>query len=660
MGSRSAPTSGDDKHPRTDRALGMEQGITRRDFLNASLLASGGLLLTGASPASLLAAKEADDEWTGYGGIGDYANSNGNTTAVLEAGHQIRDGAFDRFPASAIQTGEVHDCVVVGGGISGLAAALIFQRQAGKNNTCLVLDNHPIFGGEAKRNEFLVDGHRLVAHQGSAFFPVPYPRSFIARFYESIGLEKPRLDYQKWGGSAPEMPLSRTPYLSGGATSGLYFGAKFGQQQGLWLIDPWGKKLEGAPIPPQVRAELLRYQGVPPEQKNSQQDSQPDSKTGAPEYPGDAISRQLDKITLEDHLAQKHNLSRETIRAFLSPVEGGGYGLGPDALSGYTAYAADMLHPLDITDETGDQMFPDGNSGFARLIVKSLLPNSIAGPHSVEAVCRNRVNFAALDHAGASARIRLGSTAVWVQHEGDHKKAEFVNVVYTRGGQVYRVKARSVVMAGGSWTTRHVVHDLPAEQVAAYSEFYRSPCLMANIAVRNWRFLYKLGISGCQWFEGLGNYLQVRKLATCGSDSATIGPDSPIVLTLKVLYSYPGLRTDEQGHRGRAEMIATPFRDYERQIRAQFSEMFARSGFDATRDIAGIILNRWGHAYLSPAPGFFFGKDGKPAPGEVLRAAPFGRIAFANTDLSGVMDHRYSILEANRAVGQLLDQVLTD
>jgi hypothetical protein len=63
--------------------------------------------------------------------------------------------------------------------------------------------------------------------------------------------------------------------------------------------------------------------------------------------------------------------------------------------------------------------------------------------------------------------------------------------------------------------------------------------------------------------------------------------------------------------------------------------------------------------YLSPAPGFFFGKDGKPAPGEVLRAAPFGRIAFANTDLSGVADHRSSIIEADRAVGQLLDQVLT-
>jgi len=87
--------------------------------------------------------------------------------------------------------------------------------------------------------------------------------------------------------------------------------------------------------------------------------------------------------------------------------------------------------------------------------------------------------------------------------------------------------------------------------------------------------------------------------------------------------------------------------------------MFSRFGFDATRDIAGIILNRWGHAYLNPQPGFFFGKDGKPAPSDILRGAPFGRIAFANTDLAGIMDHRTSILEADRAVRQLLDQVIT-
>ena len=88
-------------------------------------------------------------------------------------------------------------------------------------------------------------------------------------------------------------------------------------------------------------------------------------------------------------------------------------------------------------------------------------------------------------------------------------------------------------------------------------------------------------------------------------------------------------------------------------------EMFANSGFDARRDIAGIVLNRWGHAYLNPQPGFFFGTDGKPASRDVLRATPFGRIAFANTDLAGIMDHRCSIIEAHRAVEQLLDQVIT-
>jgi spermidine dehydrogenase len=635
-----------------DKTLGMDQNITRRDFLNASLLASGSLLLSPISPSQLLASSAPADDWTGYGGVGDYANSNGNTQAVLGAGHQIRDGVFENTPANVIDKGETYDCVIVGGGISGLAAALIFQRQAGKGKTCLVIDNHPIFGGEAKRNEFLVDGHRLVAHQGSAFFPVPYPHSFIGRFYQSIGLESPRLEYQKWDGSAAEMALSCTPYLSNSATTGLYFGAKFGQQPGTWLIDPWGKKLEGAPISAQARADLLRYQGLSTDQQSQ-------SKT-VPEYEGDPISRHLDTITLEDHLIQKHGISRETVRTFLSPVEGGGYGLGPDALSAYTAYAADMLHPLDDSDENGAQMFPDGNSGFARLITKTLMPDAIAGDHSLEAVCRKRVNFAALDRKGSATRIRLESTAVWVKHDGHPAKSKFVDVLYIRGGKLYRVKARSVVMAGGSWTTRHIVRDLPAEHSAAYAQFYRSPCLMANVAVRNWRFLYKLGISGGQWFEGFGNYTQVRKLATCGADSPTIGPDSPIVLTLKVLYSYPGIPTEQQGFRGRTEMIATPFRDYERLIRQQFTEMFAHSGFDAQRDIAGIILNRWGHSYLSPAPGFFFGKEGKPAPSDVLRGTPFGRIAFANTDLSGIMDHRSSILEADRAVGQLLDQVLTD
>jgi len=635
---------GYEKNSSGDRALGMGAGITRRDFLNGTLLGSGALLLHSASPVRLLgvtAATRSDDDWTGYGGVGDYANSNGNTAAVLEAGHQIRDGVFENLPADVIDTGESYDCVIVGGGISGLAAGLIFQRKAGDGKTCLVIDNHPIFGGEAKRNEFLVDGHRLIGHQGSALFWPPYPHSFMARFYESIGLKTQRLEYQKWGGSAPEIPLERTPYI-GSAPYGLYFGPKFGQAQGVWVTDPWGKKLEGAPISAKTREEFLRC--LSPDQAPAQE----------PKYRGDAVSRRLDTMTLEDHLMERYGISRETVRTFLSD-DGGGYGLGPDALSGYTAFAFDELGPIP---EDGTQMFPDGNSGIARLIVKTLIPEAIAGSPAIEDICRNRVNFAALDRAGAAARIRLDSTVVWVKHDGDPAKSELVTIAYTRGGKTYRVKARSVVMAGGSWTTRHVVRDLPADRKEAYSQFYRSPCMVANVAVRNWRFLYKLGISGCQWFEGVGSFMQVHKLALCGADSPTIGPDSPVVLTIKVLYTNPGKTAEQQGHLGRAEMVSTSFREYERRIRRQLMDMFAQSGFDADRDIAGIILNRWGHAYASPAPGFYFGKDGKPAPGDVLRAAPFARIAFANTDLSGTPDHKSSILEADRAVEQLLGQVL--
>jgi spermidine dehydrogenase len=631
-----------------DAALGMEAPITRRDFLGTVLLASGSVLLGDATPAQLV----AGSEFTGFGGAGEYSNSNGNTWDVLEAGHAIRNSAYDPLPKDVVDTGETYDCVVIGGGISGLAAALFFQRDATPGMKCLILENHPIFGGEAKQNEFLVDGKRLIAHQGSAIFQIQYPYSFLARFYESIRLKAPNLTYQRWSGPDPEFPLSQTPYQATGLQHGQYgfwFGAKFSRKPGMWLIDPVGKSLQGAPISNAARLEWLRWlKGESVEKK----------KFEHPKVEGDAISRYLDSITMEQHYMERFGLSRETVRTFLSPVEGGGSGLGPDALSGYSDYAFEMLHPLPEENGGSDQMFPGGNATIARLMLKSLIPNAIEGANDVQGVCRNQVNFASLDVPGSTTRIRLSSTAIHVAHDGDPNKAAAVSVAYLSGGKLYKVKARSVVMAGGCWTTKHIVKGLPETHRNAYAQFYRSPCMMVNVAVRNWRFLYKLGMSGCRWFEGIGNYMEVRKLALTGIEEPTIGPDSPIVLTLKVLYSYPGHSTEEQGNQGRREMLGTSFKEYERRIREQFSEMFAGVGFDAGRDIAGIVLNRWGHAYLSPQPGFFFGRDGRPAPRETLRSAPFGRIAFANTDLAGAMDHRYSILEAQRAVRQLLDQVL--
>jgi spermidine dehydrogenase len=78
------------------------------------------------------------------------------------------------------------------------------------------------------------------------------------------------------------------------------------------------------------------------------------------------------------------------------------------------------------------------------------------------------------------------------------------------------------------------------------------------------------------------------------------------------------------------------------------------SGFDPKNDIAGIILNRWGHHFVSPQPGLMFGKEGKPSPRDILRNAPFGRISFVNTDLTGESGHHLAIEEGHRAVIQLL------
>ena len=653
----------DRANKRSDKSLGVDAPITRRDFLGATLLASGAQLLNPFSPAQLLAKQPhaalpgSTEDWNGYGGVGEYADSNGNTWEVLSAGHKLRDANPSAFLKDAADTGELYDCVVVGGGISGLAAAALFLRQARPGSKCLVLENHPIFGGEARQNEFDVDGYRVVAHQGSAIYFVPYPRSFLADFYDAIGLREPRLSYQAWGGSGAPMTIGRTPYDSAGMSTGQYgfwFGPKFiandsESSNGKWLIDPVGRKFAGAPVNNATRAELLHwYSG----------DAADHSKFAPPQYEGDEVSRSLDAVTLEDHYIQRFGLTREFIRKYLSPDLGGGSGLGADALSAFAEYAADLLHPYEKKGEAV-QMFPGGNTTIARLIVKALIPAAFAGDPTPDGVTRNPINFAALDRAESKSRIRLGSTVLQVSHEGDPASADSLQLIYEKDGKLFRVRARSAVMAGGNWTTKHIIADLPSAQKTAYSQFFRSPCVMANIAVRNWRFLAKLGISGCRWFGGdIGNYFELRRMALVGDVPPQITPDSPVVLTVKILFSYPGLSTEAQGHRGRGELLATSFREYERRIRNQFSQMFSPVGFDAQRDIAGIVLNRWGHAYLSPQPGFFFGIGGKPAPREVLRAAPFGRITFANTDLAGAMDHRLSILEARRAVSQIFDAVL--
>jgi spermidine dehydrogenase len=607
-----------------DRALGMDAEIARADFRDGRPQAG--------NPAGGAAAMLAQADWDGYSGEGDYAGANGNTHAVMTAGHGIRDALYTGQLKGAQATGETFDCVVVGGGIGGLTAAHIYSEKTGRSKRCLVLEDHSIFGGEARRNEFVVDGHRLIANQGSAmFFPSP-PLSLTQKFYESIGFDGKPFAYQEWGGGQPELKLTKVPYAWGGPNSGMFFGARFGHPEGLWLIDPWGKNLAGAPLPDQTKQQMLKaHKGNP--------------AFVPPRTDGDAVARKLDSMSLEEHLMQRDGLSREFIREYM-PNAADGAGSSADEISAYANYAPEVLFPWNNAD--GEQIFPGGNTGIARLIVKAMVPEALPGPATLSGVFAETVDFDKLDREGQPVRIRLGATVADVRHDGDG-----VRVSYAVQGRLFIVHARSAIMAGG-WTTWRTVSDLPESYRLAYQQFYRMPCAVMNVALRNWRFLAKMGITECQWFEGLSNSFAVRKIATFGGVPPTITPDDPTVVRLKISFTEPGVPLPQQATRGRMRLMSTSYTEYERTIREQFTLMFARAGFDARRDIAGIILNRWGHAYLCAQPGFFFGSGGKEAPREIIRRAPFGKIAFANSDLSGIMDHRASIAEADRAVKQLL------
>src|SRR5690242_17302174 len=111
--------------PHLDKMLGIDERISRRDFLDGALMASGAALLAGETPQQMLAQAGAQTSaWTGYTGEGDYKGSAGNTEEVVHNAHAVRDGAYDKVPSEVNDTNEIFDCVVVGGGFSGLSAGL--------------------------------------------------------------------------------------------------------------------------------------------------------------------------------------------------------------------------------------------------------------------------------------------------------------------------------------------------------------------------------------------------------------------------------------------------------------------------------------------------------------------------------------------------------
>ena len=321
------------------------------------------------------------------------------------------------------------------------------------------------------------------------------------------------------------------------------------------------------------------------------------------------VLRWLDTMSYQDYLENELKLDQEGAR-YADAFMAGAYGLGSDAVSAYAA--RDVLMPGLLSREQYEEpiarrnSFPGGNSGFARYFLKGINPQAIIGSDNFDDIITGGINFSVLDDPQQPIRIRLGSTAVSVEHEGPYDKADSVRVTYYKEGELHMVRAKAVVMASGGWINRYVVKDLPDNYQQAYQQFNHAPFLVANVALTNWRFLYKLGLTACIWNEGLGYSCNIRQPMLVGNHQAPLDPDLPVVLTFYVPFINPGMPVQAQCIKGRTDLLLTSYSEYERRIREQMVTMFSSAGFNPAKDIAGIILNRWGHAFVVPEPGFFF------------------------------------------------------
>lgn len=650
--------------PNDDKKLGLGQRITRRDFMNGTLLASGAALLGPLTPLQILAersrsgAESTGGDWDGYGGVGDYKNSHGNPLEVVQAAHRIRDGAFDGPGAPETKdTGEVYDLAIVGGGAAGLGAAYFFQKGKKTQQKCLILENHPIFGGESKQNEFLVNGQRLMGPQGAWRMDLPStPGGWLNELYQDIRIDRSKFHYQSWDPKFKKLEFDRgcdfqilePPNIP---SFGYLFDEKSHGVPARWVRDLWGGNLDQSPYSTEVKRAL---------QECVFGDRKP---AGKESLKGEDLDRWLDSITYQDYLEHYLGLPPDVTR-FVRPLTGCLIGLGPDAVSALWASRPGLpgfrgIRPNHVVKnyeeyQSGVHAFPGGNTNSIRHLVKFLIPDSITGQPTLEDIHNQNIHFDKLDLPENSTRIRLNATVIRVEHLGKPDSSEYVQLTYLKDGELRKLRARAVVMASGTWVNARVVRDIPEEKLAAYREILHSSMLVVNVAVTNWRFLYKLGLTGGRWFDGFGYFCNLRQQMRIGDYQPKLDPDSPNVLTFYANPSMaaPGKPAQEQVMIGRNKLFSTSFQDYERQIRETLTRAFSMSGFNPKKDISGIILNRWGHSVIVALPGLMFGRDGRPSPLEGAKK-PFGRIAFAHSELEGAQYFSGALIHARRAVQEL-------
>src|SRR5215467_13336413 len=652
------------RHFCSDRELGMGRAIPRRDFLNGAAMAVGAAIV----PGGLQSAGAANDEPQNRGGYDPPASTGlrGSHPGSFEIAHSLRDGTFWKNAGTPRALPEKYDLIVVGGGISGLAAAHFFRERAGGNAKVLLLENHDDFGGHAKRNEFHLGGKLQLLNGGTMLIDSPTPYSAAAAgLMKKLAIDAALLDKQC---------TEHGFYASLGMGSGVFFdretfgtdrlvksprGEEDGTRDSQNLEEHWRKFLSNSPLTEAVRRDILRVE------------------TEAIDYmPGLSSAEKKDRLS---HMSYKDFLllvakTDPGAVAFYQTRTNGEWGVGIDAEPALDCWALGLPGFQGMKLEPGaaphmsysaagyanggsDRFhFPDGNASIARLLVRNLIPAAVPGS-SVEDVVTANVDYARLDSPQSPIRIRLNSTVVGVRNvapgNGDAGQAMEVEVTYASGTDLHSVRAPGCVLACWNMAIPYLCPDLPEKQKEALHYLVKVPLVYSSVGLRQWTAFRQLGVSNIQCPGAYWNSAGLNWPVNIGDYRSPRSPEEPSLLHLSRTPCKPGLPAREQHKAGRLELLATDFATFERRIRDQLARMFSPGGFDPARDIAAITVNRWPHGYGYEYNPLFDPNWPEGQAPHIIGRQKFGKITIANSDSGATAYTDVAIDQAYRAVNEL-------